>query len=590
MDALKRAEKARQAEASSDGAEIDPASTQGFSLDPIDNPAAERGVPAEGRTAPPPAPQEPQSDSPFELENTSELRDRLEIDPIIEAHDEEGGEIELEGLDEDSLSLDADEIRSEGALPDDTAATLPSVRSAQRSVKNYFDGTGSGTNSSSLTVDDLQAAMADETQRRERVSADTDTQRRVRAVFHAKEAGRGRRGRNWAMIAAVPLLLVLIVGALVFVFWDAMTELVGGGPVVASVREGEGAAAARSEARVAAASQSANQTNSETTGQTSSQAGSQSASQQAGSGAASGVESAPGGTAAQAAATPSGTGRDTQGPLADGRAGGDDAVTSELKANAPSVADVTGEGTAASASTGAAGRAAAAPADANEKVARAIRERGLAAASPAGDSAFSIRRRSVPDRLHPQLERAYAALQSGNYEEAKRGYSAALRSDPRNRNAHLGLAAIAVSEGDMYRAAELYANLLRLNPRDTAAQAALISLQENVDPLRSESRIKLLLREEPQAPYLHFTLGNLYAEQGRWAEAQSAYFNAYRLQPENADYAYNLAVSLDQLSKSRNALDYYRRALELAGVSRAAFEPAVVLARIQSMSSEAESQ
>ena len=36
MDALKRAEKARQAEASSDGAELDLASTQGFSLDPID--------------------------------------------------------------------------------------------------------------------------------------------------------------------------------------------------------------------------------------------------------------------------------------------------------------------------------------------------------------------------------------------------------------------------------------------------------------------------------------------------------------------------------------------------------------------------
>ncbi len=40
MDALKRAEKARQAEASSDGAELDLASTQGFSLDPIDEAAS----------------------------------------------------------------------------------------------------------------------------------------------------------------------------------------------------------------------------------------------------------------------------------------------------------------------------------------------------------------------------------------------------------------------------------------------------------------------------------------------------------------------------------------------------------------------
>ncbi|MDX1433037.1 MAG: tetratricopeptide repeat protein [Gammaproteobacteria bacterium] len=249
-------------------------------------------------------------------------------------------------------------------------------------------------------------------------------------------------------------------------------------------------------------------------------------------------------------------------------------------ANAPSVDEV----------TGGAARGAGAPADASEKVAAAIRSRGLARQSPAGDSAFSIKRKSVPDRLHPKLMSAYAALQSGDYATARTDYQAALRTDPRNRDAHLGLAAIAVAEGDWDTAADLYANLLRLNPRDSAAQAALISMQQNADPVRAESRIKLLLREEPQAAYLYFTLGNLYSDQGRWAEAQSVYFNAYRLQPENADYAYNLAVSLDQLSKSANAIDYYRRALELAANRRAAFEPATVLARIQSMSSGAGSQ
>ncbi|MDX1434705.1 MAG: hypothetical protein R3286_19850, partial [Gammaproteobacteria bacterium] len=227
MDALKRAEKARQAEASSDGAELDPASTQGFSLDPIDDPSAERAAPAERpRGAPPPPPADEFPDASFELENTSQLRDRLEIDPVIEAAEQgREEEIELSGLGDDSLSLDADEIEDAGVLPEDTAATLPSARSARRSVQNYFDGTGSGTGSASLTVDQLQAAMADETQKRERVSADTDTQRRVRAVFHAKEAGRSRRGRNWAVVAVVPLLLLIAVGAVVFVFWDSMTGL-----------------------------------------------------------------------------------------------------------------------------------------------------------------------------------------------------------------------------------------------------------------------------------------------------------------------------------------------------------------------------
>ncbi len=155
---------------------------------------------------------------------------------------------------------------------------------------------------------------------------------------------------------------------------------------------------------------------------------------------------------------------------------------------------------------------------------------------------------------------------------ARRDYARVLRSDPRNRNALLGLGAIAVREGRWDEASERYAALLRLDPRDSIAQAGLISVHENVDPLRGESQIKILLRAEPDAPHLHFTLGNMYAEQNRWGEAQSAYFAAYRLQSGNPDYAYNLAVSLDQLGKAAAAADYYRQALELATENGAVFD------------------
>ena len=40
-------------------------------------------------------------------------------------------------------------------------------------------------------------------------------------------------------------------------------------------------------------------------------------------------------------------------------------------------------------------------------------------------------------------------------------------------------------------------------------------------------------------------LGNLYADQSQWAPAQQAYFQAHHLEPDNPDYAYNLAVGLD---------------------------------------------
>ena len=75
-----------------------------------------------------------------------------------------------------------------------------------------------------------------------------------------------------------------------------------------------------------------------------------------------------------------------------------------------------------------------------------------------------------------------------------------------------------------------------------------------------------------EAAVLHFALGNVYAGESRWAEAQQAYFRAVSSDPGNADYAFNLAVSLDHLNQNKHAADYYRRALALAARGPAGFD------------------
>jgi tetratricopeptide (TPR) repeat protein len=71
---------------------------------------------------------------------------------------------------------------------------------------------------------------------------------------------------------------------------------------------------------------------------------------------------------------------------------------------------------------------------------------------------------------------------------------------------------------------------------------------------------------------LNFALGNQLAQQRRWAEAQQEYFKAYSAEPDNADFAYNVAVSLDHLRQTRQALDYYQRAIALAEKRGASFD------------------
>jgi tetratricopeptide (TPR) repeat protein len=49
------------------------------------------------------------------------------------------------------------------------------------------------------------------------------------------------------------------------------------------------------------------------------------------------------------------------------------------------------------------------------------------------------------------------------------------------------------------------------------------------------------LAAQPDSPTLNFALGNLYAQQGRWNDAQQAYFRAFAGDGDNPDYQFNLA-------------------------------------------------
>ena len=213
--------------------------------------------------------------------------------------------------------------------------------------------------------------------------------------------------------------------------------------------------------------------------------------------------------------------------------------------------------------------------------------RGGVDSRPGPAAGIEIRTRMRADHVAALIERGYEAFRAGDAESAAEAYRAALVHEPRNRDAVLGLAAVAARADRWEEAAGHYARVLASSPADTVARAALIAIDEQ-DPARGESRLKALLWSEPRAAYLHFSLGNVYAAQSRWPEAQQSYFNAYRFDDGNADYAYNLAVSLDHLSRRERALDFYREALALAQSRPGSFETAAVLARIRDMDASAE--
>ncbi|VFM98844.1 MAG: Tetratricopeptide repeat-containing protein [Candidatus Kentron sp. G] len=212
---------------------------------------------------------------------------------------------------------------------------------------------------------------------------------------------------------------------------------------------------------------------------------------------------------------------------------------------------------------------------------------------PVSPIRITIIRSPAPASPHAAVESALmtglAVFEAGDNPAAIAAYREVLAKQPGNRDALLGLAAIAGRQRQWESAMEYYLEILHRTPTDTAARIALLGVQANLDPAVGRYRLERWLEREPGAPHLYFYLGNLHMRQSHWPEAREAYLRAYRGDGTNADYAHNLAISLDHLGKRENALGYYRRALALSGgqTRPVGFDPEVVRRRIRQITGSA---
>jgi tetratricopeptide (TPR) repeat protein len=198
-----------------------------------------------------------------------------------------------------------------------------------------------------------------------------------------------------------------------------------------------------------------------------------------------------------------------------------------------------------------------------------VQQRNGAAAASHPAPEIRVARPEADGASMARLRAARSALQAGDEAGAMRLYEEAARADNRNVGALLGLGAIAARRGDRDAARAHYQRVLRLEPRNATALGALLALFPVFDRADTEIRLKALIAREPSA-FLYGSLAQLYAGRSMWPQAQDAYFEAYRLEPDNADHAYNLAVALEHIGQHEPALDHYRRALKLARASRPA--------------------
>ena len=160
------------------------------------------------------------------------------------------------------------------------------------------------------------------------------------------------------------------------------------------------------------------------------------------------------------------------------------------------------------------------------------------------------------------LDLGYESYLQADYESALSQYKKALEYDGTNIDANLGVASSLYALGDYENAASYFDRVLAVDQFHALALARKNELALLLDKQALDTRAL----PESDAYFSgeaknHFYLGQAYASQAKWPDAQKAFFKAHSMAPGNDLYAYNLAVALDQMQKHQLALPYYEQVL-----------------------------
>ena len=196
--------------------------------------------------------------------------------------------------------------------------------------------------------------------------------------------------------------------------------------------------------------------------------------------------------------------------------------------------------------------------------------------TPDEDAVQVVRRSDARD--DDSLQRAWNALATGQARAALALYRQVLARQPDHIAAQLGEAAALSRLGLPDEATRRYRAVLEREPEHPVARANLLLLRAAAGEAVLEPEVRDLLSEQPSAA-LYALLGHLRGRDGQWSAAREAFLAAHHLEPDRADYLFNLGVSLEHLGEPDAALANYRRAAGATGANVPASVDAAIIAR-----------
>jgi len=151
--------------------------------------------------------------------------------------------------------------------------------------------------------------------------------------------------------------------------------------------------------------------------------------------------------------------------------------------------------------------------------------------------------------------------------DAEQALGAALRADLGNAIARFNLGNLYARQRRHAEAATQYREVVRLDPRHRQAWLNLaIAESHRGRSTQAEGIVRRLLERDPGLAEAHNLQGVLYLDQGMAIEAVASFKRAVGLKPLRADHHFNLAMALELSDRRDDAIQAYRRFLELASL------------------------
>ncbi len=151
----------------------------------------------------------------------------------------------------------------------------------------------------------------------------------------------------------------------------------------------------------------------------------------------------------------------------------------------------------------------------------------------------------------PHLFRAIESVRAGHYDDAKRGFSAALAIDPDNVNARVSYARVLYLMGDRAGARSELEEVLRRDSDHALGNFLMGLLVEEAGAQEAALRYyRQALKNDPEHSGAHYLLGNASMRVGNFAAAAQHYLQTLEQEPDH--YPARLLVAMASLKTGRN--------------------------------------